>query len=146
MPDDLLKQVMESGERVTNAQVFLLASSALIALRLRHWVGHSGSPASYSPFALSFQRAQVHSQFSWLIPGRPSSSGPTFVPMMETTDLRQCDHSTRPRHLHRPPFRRILLQRQVCPSLVTVFRKRVDMPVERSFVEHDQMVQTPAAN
>src|SRR5215469_9813930 len=66
--------------------------------------------------------------------------------MMETTDLRQCDHSPSLRRLHCSTTRSVLLQRKVRPALVIVIYERLDVPVERSLVNHDHMVQTLAAN
>jgi hypothetical protein len=63
---------------------------------------------------------------------------PTFVPMMQTAHLRQCDHSPRLRRLHWSMTRGVLLQRKVRPALVIVIHERLDVPVERSLVKHDQ--------
>ena len=71
---------------------------------------------------------------------------PTFVPMMETAHLRQYDHSPRLRRLHWSTTRSVLLQRKMRPALVIVIHERLDVPVERSLVKHDHMVQTLAAN
>jgi hypothetical protein len=54
---------------------------------------------------------------------------PTFVPMMETADLRQCDHSPSFRRLHWSTTRSVLLQRKVRPALVIVIHERLDVRV-----------------
>jgi len=75
--------------------------------------GWTGAPVARQPkeiLRFRCNRARHNSLHSQL------SRCPTFVPMMKTADLRQCNHRPKIRRLHRPTRRRVLFQRQL-PSI-----------------------------
>ena len=62
--------------------------------------------------------------------------------MMKTAELRNPNDAPDFRPLDGSRLRRIFGQRQVRPRLVVVRHERFHMPVQRSFPEHDHVVQT----
>jgi len=82
---------------------------------------------------------------SWGCDPRVSGCAP-FVPVVKTANLRYGNDGSESRRMHRSGFRRILIQRQVSSGSVIVRQERLEMPVQRGFVEDDHVIQTLAAH
>jgi hypothetical protein len=72
--------------------------------------------------------------------------GASFVSVMETADLWNRYDSSELWRLDCPRFRRVLTQREVCSGFVIVRHKRPHMPMQRGFVEDNQVIQTLPPN
>ena len=83
-----------------------------------------------------------------MLPGMvpESSSGASFVSMMETAELWNRYNPPAFWRLHHPRFRRVLTQREVCSGRVIVGHERPHMPMQRGFVEDNHVVQTLPPN
>src|SRR5260370_1008071 len=66
--------------------------------------------------------------------------------MMQSADLRQCNHRPKIRRLHRTTRRRVLFQRQVRPSLVIMLHVRLHVSAQRLLVENDHVVDALVPN
>ncbi len=69
-----------------------------------------------------------------------------LVPVVKAAHLRDRSHWPDLGRVHGPRFRRVFLQREVRPGFVIIRQERLHMPVKRSFVEDDHVVQALAAN
>ena len=78
-----------------------------------------------------------------------------ITPRFRRRDVRTDDAAHQPRHryqaprlrrLHRPTLRRVLLQREMSSRAVIILHEQLQMPVQRRFIDDDQVVQALAAN
>lgn len=91
-------------------------------------------------------RAQAVLQLPWArIVALLFSGSPAFVSMVKTADVGNGDHRSKFRRLHGSRLRGVFGQRQMCPGLVIIRDKHLYMPVKRSLVEDDHMIQALAA-
>ena len=70
------------------------------------------------------------------------SGRPSFVAMVKPANLRQLDHGAEFRGLNRRRFRRIFAQRQMRPRALVVVDLRIQDPLQRRVLEHDDVLQT----
>ena len=77
---------------------------------------------------------------------RPYGSGSAGVTMMQTTDLRDCDHSTAGRRLDFATYRRVAIQLAVRPDVVVVGDVPAKDPLEVRLAQHDHVIQTLSSN
>jgi hypothetical protein len=108
------------------------------SLRFRRW--------HFGPTRIGFWSIRRHTT-PVATGGSPSfSGGASFVSVMETADLWNRYDSSELWRLDCPRFRRVLTQREVCSGFVIVRHKRPHMPMQRGFVEDNQVIQTLAPN
>ena len=100
---------------------------------------HGPSPTAF-PLRCKLAPGEIHGIGAFR--GVKSSSGPAFIPMMESADCWLCNKPPQLRRFNHSPIRRILPEREMAARAVVIVEVTSNLPSERSLIHHDDVIQT----